>query len=137
MSECIFCDYSKSEIIVENRFTFAILDHFPVNNGHCLIIPKRHFANFFEATEEEVKAIYSLMHEVKEMFDIQYEPAGYNIGINVGTYAGQTINHMHVHLIPRYIGDVTDPRGGVRNLKDALEGYDVLLHKQVKIPLML
>lgn len=124
MSECIFCNYNRSEIIVENKYTFAILDHFPVNNGHCLIIPKRHFANFFEATEEEIKAIYSLLHEVKEMFDIQYEPAGYNIGINVGAYAGQTINHLHVHLIPRYVGDVTNPRGGVRNLKEALVEYD-------------
>jgi len=124
MSECIFCNYSNSEIIVENKFTYAILDHFPVNNGHCLIIPKRHFADFFEATEEEVKAIYSLMHEVKEMFDVQYEPAGYNIGINVGAYAGQTINHLHVHLIPRYIGDVEDPSGGVRNFKEAMVEYD-------------
>jgi len=124
MSECIFCNYSKSEIIVENKFTYAILDRFPVNNGHCLIIPKRHFADFFEATEEEVKAIYSLMHEVKEMFDVQYEPAGYNIGINVGAYAGQTINHLHVHLIPRYVGDVEDPSGGVRNFKEAMVEYD-------------
>ncbi|MBU3202051.1 HIT family protein [Clostridium estertheticum] len=124
MSECIFCNINESEIIVENRYAVAILDHFPVNNGHCLIITKRHFANFFEATEEEIKAIYKLMHEVKEMFDIQYEPAGYNIGINVGKYAGQTINHLHVHLIPRYIGDVDDPRGGVRNLKKSLVEYD-------------
>ena len=124
MSECIFCNINESEIIVENRYAVAILDHFPVNNGHCLIITKRHFANFFEATEEEIKAIYKLMHEVKEMFDIQYEPAGYNIGINVGTHAGQTINHLHVHLIPRYIGDVDDPRGGIRNLKDSLVEYD-------------
>ena len=124
MSKCVFCNINESEIIVENRFAFAILDHYPVNNGHCLIITKRHFANYFEATEEEIKAIYKLMHEVKEMFDIQYEPAGYNIGINVGTYAGQTINHLHVHLIPRYIGDVDNPRGGVRNLKDAMVEYD-------------
>ncbi|MBW9152227.1 HIT family protein [Clostridium estertheticum] len=124
MSECIFCNINESEIIVENRYAVAILDHFPVNNGHCLIITKRHFANFFEATEEEIKAIYKLLHEVKEMFDIQYEPAGYNIGINVGKYAGQTINHLHVHLIPRYIGDVDDPRGGVRNLKKSLVEYD-------------
>ncbi|MBU3181438.1 HIT family protein [Clostridium psychrophilum] len=124
MSKCVFCNINESEIIVENRFAFAILDHYPVNNGHCLIITKRHFANFFEATEEEIKAIYKLMHEVKEIFDIQYEPAGYNIGINVGTYAGQTINHLHVHLIPRYIGDVDNPRGGVRNLKDAMVEYD-------------
>ncbi|MBB6630140.1 HIT family protein [Clostridium algidicarnis] len=125
MSECIFCNYNKSEIIAENKYTFAILDHFPVNEGHCLIIPKRHFMNFFEESEEEVKAIYSLLHEVKEIFDIQYEPAGYNIGINVGYHAGQTINHLHVHLIPRYEGDVSNPRGGIRNFKEALVEYDV------------
>jgi diadenosine tetraphosphate (Ap4A) HIT family hydrolase len=124
MSDCIFCNYDESEILAENKFAFAILDHFPVNNGHCLIIPKRHFPNFFDAKEEEIKAIYSLMHEVKEIFDIQYEPAGYNIGINVGGYAGQTIDHLHVHLIPRYVGDVDDPRGGVRNLKEAMMDCD-------------
>ena len=124
MSECIFCNYNRSEIIAENKYTFAILDRFPVNNGHCLIITKRHFANFFEASEEEVKAIYSLLHEVKEIFDIQYEPDGYNIGLNVGKYAGQTIHHLRVHLIPRFAGDVSDPRGGVRNLKEALVEYD-------------
>ena len=124
MSECIFCNCNNSEIIAENRWVFAILDHFPVNEGHCLIIPKRHFSNFFEATEEEIKAIYSLLHEVKEMFDVQYEPAGYNIGVNAGIHAGQTIEHMHVHLIPRYVGDVNDPRGGVRNLKEALVEYN-------------
>ncbi|MFT5872276.1 MAG: diadenosine tetraphosphate (Ap4A) HIT family hydrolase [Clostridium sp.] len=123
MSECIFCNYNKSEIIAENKYIFAILDHFPVNEGHCLIIPKRHFASFFEATEEEVKAIYGLLHELKEIFDIQYEPAGYNIGINVGAHAGQIIEHLHVHLIPRYIGDVSDPSGRVSNLKESLGEY--------------
>jgi diadenosine tetraphosphate (Ap4A) HIT family hydrolase len=65
-----------------------------------------------------------MLHEVKEIFDVQYEPVGYNIGVNVGVHAGQTIEHMHVHLIPRYVGDVSDPRGGVRNLKEDLVEYD-------------
>jgi diadenosine tetraphosphate (Ap4A) HIT family hydrolase len=123
---CIFCDYydSKDEIIAENRFAFAVMDKFPVNEGHTLIVPKRHFQNLFEASEDEIKAIYSLMHEVKEMLDIQYEPDGYNVGVNVGYHAGQTIMHLHVHLIPRYRGDVENPRGGVRNLKKALVPYD-------------
>lgn len=103
---------------------FAILDKFPVNEGHTLIIPKRHFQSFFEATEEEVKGIYSLMHEVKEMLDIQYEPAGYNVGVNIGYDAGQTIMHLHIHFIPRYKGDVVNPRGGIRNLKTPLVEYD-------------
>lgn len=124
MEDCTFCNYNKSEIIAENRFAFAITDKFPVNEGHTLIIPKRHFKNFFEASEEEIKAIYSLMHEVKEMLDIQYEPSGYNIGINVGYYAGQTVMHLHVHLIPRYKGDVDNPRGGIRNFKRPLVEYD-------------
>lgn len=124
MTDCIFCNYNKSEIIAENKLAFAIMDKFPVNEGHTLIIAKRHFANFFEATEEEIKAIYSLMHEVKEMLDIQYEPSGYNVGINIGYYAGQTIMHLHVHLIPRYKGDVENPRGGIRHLKQALVEYD-------------
>lgn len=124
MDECVFCNYSKSEIIAENKLAFAIMDKFPVNDGHTLIIPKRHFKSFFEATEEEIKAIYSLMHEVKEMLDIQYEPVGYNIGINVGYYAGQTVMHLHVHLIPRYKYDVQNPRGGIRNFKTALVDYN-------------
>ncbi|WP_027624101.1 HIT family protein [Clostridium lundense] len=122
--DCIFCNIDKSEIIAENKVAFAIMDKYPVNEGHALIIPKRHFVSFFEATEEEVKGIYSLLHEVREMLDIQYEPSGYNIGINVGYYAGQTIMHLHVHLIPRYKGDVENPRGGVRRLKRALVEYD-------------
>lgn len=124
MAECIFCNYNKSEIIAENKLVFAITDKFPVNEGHTLIIPKRHFQSFFEASEEEIRAIYSLMHEVKEMLDIQYEPAGYNIGVNVGYYAGQTVMHLHVHLIPRYKGDVESPRGGIRHLKRSLVEYN-------------
>jgi diadenosine tetraphosphate (Ap4A) HIT family hydrolase len=124
MDNCIFCNYNKSEIIAENRFAFAVLDKFPVNEGHALIIPKRHFESFFDANEEEIKAIYSLMHEVREMLDIQYEPAGYNVGINIGEAAGQTIMHLHVHLIPRYKGDVENPRGGIRKFKYNLVPYD-------------
>jgi diadenosine tetraphosphate (Ap4A) HIT family hydrolase len=124
MDECIFCNYNGSEIIAENRFAYAVLDKYPVNEGHTLIIPKRHFQSFFEASEDEIKALYSLMHEVKEMLDVQYEPAGYNIGINVGYYAGQTVNHLQVHMIPRYKGDVSNPRGGIRNFKRALVEYN-------------
>lgn len=104
--KCVFCNYDKDKIIAENELAFAILDIHPVNEGHTLIIPKRHFANFFEATGNEVIAMYSLMHEVKEMLDVQYEPNGYNVGINIGQCAGQKINHLHVHLIPRYNGDL-------------------------------
>jgi len=121
---CIFCNYNKSEIIAENKLAYAVLDNSPVNEGHALIIPKRHFQSFFEATEEEIKAIYSLLHEVKELLDGQYEPQGYNVGVNVGYHAGQTIMHLHVHLIPRYKNDVDNPRGGIRNIKTPLVRYD-------------
>lgn len=122
--DCIFCNYNRSEIIAENKLAYAILDKFPVNEGHALIIPKRHFQSFFESSEEEIKAIYSLLHEVKEMLDVQYEPQGYNVGTNVGYHAGQTIMHLHVHLIPRYRNDVDNPRGGIRNIKSPLVRYD-------------
>lgn len=121
---CIFCEYKKDEYIAENELAFAIYDKFPVNKGHALIIPKRHFESFFEATEEEIKAIYSLLHQVRKTIDKELKPEGYNVGVNVGYHAGQTVMHLHVHLIPRYIGDVENPRGGVRNIKEALIRYD-------------
>lgn len=122
--DCIFCKYDKNEYIAENALAFAIYDKFPVNKGHALIIPKRHFESFFEATEEEIKAIYSLLQEVKKITDDKFHPEAYNIGINDGYIAGQTVMHLHVHLIPRYVKDVENPRGGVRNIKKPLVKYD-------------
>lgn len=122
--ECIFCNYDKENCIAENKYAFAILDKYPVNEGHTLIIPKRHFESLFEATPDEAKAIFSLIHEVKEILDVQYNAQGYNIGVNVGYAAGQTIKHLHVHVIPRYKGDVENPRGGIRNIKVPLVNYD-------------
>ncbi|NLW22577.1 MAG: DEAD/DEAH box helicase family protein [Tissierellia bacterium] len=94
-----------------------------VNLGHLLIIPKRHFKSFFDATEKEIVSIYELIHECKKILDEKYRPTGYNIGINIDESAGQTIMHLHVHMIPRYDGDVDDPRGGIRNLKPQLVPY--------------
>lgn len=122
--ECIFCNYDKENYIAENRYAFAILDKYPVNEGHTLIVPKRHFESLFEATQDEAKAMFSLIHEIKEILDVQYNPQGYNIGVNVGYAAGQTIKHLHLHVIPRYKGDVENPRGGIRNLKVPLVNYD-------------
>lgn len=122
--ECLFCNYDKKEYIAENELAFAIYDHFPVNKGHVLIIPKRHFENFFDATKEEVCAIYDLMHRVKSIINKELKPDGYNVGINIGYDAGQTIMHLHVHLIPRCKGDVENPRGGIRKFKKNLVDYD-------------
>ena len=122
---CIFCEYLENkQMIAENELAFAIFDKFPVNEGHVLIIPKRHFSDFFEAGTEEIVSIYSLIHDMKKIVDKRLNPDGYNIGINVGEAAGQTIFHLHVHLIPRYDGDIENPRGGVRNLKKAIVHYD-------------
>ncbi len=111
---CPFCILDHSRIIAENKYAVAIYDGFPVSPGHCLIIPKRHFASFFEATKEEQIALLDLLSEIKELLTREHSPDGFNVGINVGEAAGQTVMHLHIHLIPRYVGDQPDPRGGVR-----------------------
>lgn len=121
---CIFCKLDRENYIAENKYAFAVLDKHPVNEGHTLIIAKRHFKSLFEANEEEAKGIFNLVHEVREILDVQYGPQGYNIGINEGYTAGQTIMHFHVHIIPRYKGDVEKPAGGIRNLKVPLVNYN-------------
>lgn len=120
---CIFCKTEILDIQIENDLAFAIFDKYPVNKGHMLIIPKRHYKSFFEASKEEVLALYELTNKCKDLLKEKYNPDGYNIGININEEAGQTIMHLHVHLIPRYLGDVEDPRGGIRNLKEQLVPY--------------
>lgn len=114
---CLFCDYNKEDYIAENALCFAIFDKFPVNDGHVLIIPKRHFSNYFDAEPEEILAMYELAGEVKKIIDDRYKPDGYNVGVNVNHEGGQTIMHLHMHIIPRFKGDIEDPRGGVRRIK--------------------
>ncbi|PZN73122.1 MAG: HIT family protein [Candidatus Methylumidiphilus alinenensis] len=92
----------------------VIRDGFPVSPGHSLIIPKRHCVSFFELTDEERTSLFQQLTEAKTGLDVEYRPDGYNIGINEGVAAGQTVFHLHIHLIPRYHGDTSDPRGGVR-----------------------
>lgn len=121
---CLFCDYSKEEYIVENSLAFGIFDKFPVNEGHMLIIPKRHFESFFDATEEEIVELYDLIKEGKKHLDKEINPDGYNVGVNVGEYGGQTVMHLHIHLIPRYKGDVENPKGGIRKFKRELVPYN-------------
>jgi diadenosine tetraphosphate (Ap4A) HIT family hydrolase len=102
------------DLLVENELAVAFKDGFPVNPGHALIVPRRHVADLFELTADEQAALWRLLPEVKQRLDARHAPAGYNVGVNVGAAAGQTVQHVHVHLIPRYAGDVDDPRGGVR-----------------------
>lgn len=115
-ANCIFCDISHNRIIAENDLCFAILDGFPVSEGHTLIIPKRHVADYFDLSSEEIMSMHALMKDLKLKLDADLSPNGYNVGINVNESAGQTIFHVHMHLIPRYKGDVENPRGGVRGV---------------------
>ena len=112
--ECIFCQ--MKDYILENELAYAIYDKYPVGKGHMLFIPKRHVKDFFDITKEEREAIFDLIDEGKKLLDEKYSPDSYNVGINCGEHAGQTIMHVHVHLIPRYIGDMKDPTGGVRGV---------------------
>lgn len=125
MVDCLFCDNKRFNIILENELAYAIYDKYPVNNGHVLVISKRHYQSFFDAILEEVQAIYQLIKQVKSILDQSFQPTGYNIGVNVNKRAGQTIMHLHVHMIPRYDGDVENPVGGIRNLKPSLVPYRV------------
>ena len=111
---CPFCHMDPGRLISESEFTVTIRDGFPVSEGHTLIIPKRHVPSFFDLEVVEKTAVLQALDEAKQILDREFSPAGYNIGINDGRWAGQTILHLHVHLIPRYEGDVADPRGGVR-----------------------
>ncbi|MCI0618836.1 HIT family protein [bacterium] len=112
--DCPFCKITPERIVTETSLTFTIRDGFPISPGHTLIISKRHFCSFFEATPEEERELMQALRDAKSQLDYEFSPMGYNIGINDGSAAGQTVPHLHIHLIPRYEGDVDDPRGGVR-----------------------
>lgn len=115
--DCPFCIIrEKNALLFENDFAFAILDHFPVSDGHVLIIPKRHVKTYFDLNPNEVTAINEISLKVKEYLDKKLHPDGYNAGFNCGQEAGQTIMHCHMHIIPRYKGDCESPRGGIRNI---------------------
>lgn len=126
---CLFCDVlviDRQRIVAENELAYAIRDGFPVTEGHTLFIPKRHVADYFGLVQAEVHAINALMGELKELLKQEDDSIdGFNIGMNCGEVAGQTIFHCHVHLIPRRKGDVENPRGGVRHLIAGKGDYKV------------
>jgi diadenosine tetraphosphate (Ap4A) HIT family hydrolase len=119
--DCPFC--TRPNIVVENEYAFARYDGYPVNRGHCLVVPRRHIADYFQATREEKTAIWDLVDRMKELIDAEFEPDGYNVGVNIGTAAGQSVPHIHVHIIPRYKGDVENPKGGVRGVIPERQKY--------------
>jgi diadenosine tetraphosphate (Ap4A) HIT family hydrolase len=111
---CPFCVLDPTRIIAEDELTVIYKDGFPVSLGHTVILPRRHFATLFEATEQEQLALFAALAKAKSILDNFHQPDGYNIGINHGQAGGQSVPHLHIHLIPRYRGDKEDPRGGVR-----------------------
>ncbi len=111
---CPFCTLPSERIVEENQHALWIYDGFPVSQGHSLIIPKRHVGSFFEISQEERLAMMELLDRAKATVDAMHRPDGFNIGINDGPAAGQTVPHLHMHLIPRHTGDIEDARGGVR-----------------------
>lgn len=111
---CPFCTLPLERIIDSNDLALVIRDGYPVSPGHTLVIPKRHIGSWFEITSEEQNAMLDLLRKAKAVLEEEFKPDGYNIGINDGPTAGQTVPHLHMHLIPRYKGDLEDPRGGVR-----------------------
>ena len=120
-SKCFFC--KAKDYVFENELALGRYDDYPVSKGHMEFVTKRHVATFFDTTKEEKQAIFELMDKAKIMLDKKYHPDGYNIGMNCGESAGQSVMHVHVHLIPRYKGDVPNPRGGVRGVIPSNQNY--------------
>ena len=127
MNNCVFCGIEKqidsSRILYQDSTWIAIYDGYPVSKGHVLLIPKRHCASYFDLNFIELESVSVTIGIVKRLLDKKFKPDGYNIGINCGEAAGQTVPHCHIHIIPRYNGDMEDPRGGVRGVIPEKQKY--------------
>jgi superfamily II DNA or RNA helicase/diadenosine tetraphosphate (Ap4A) HIT family hydrolase/SOS-response transcriptional repressor LexA len=119
----VFLDVPETAWVCANALAFAFRDRFPVTPGHTLIVTRRVTPDWFTATPDERTAVAALVEEVKRQLDAEYAPHGYNVGFNAGAAAGQTVMHLHVHVIPRYRGDMDDPRGGVRHVIPSKANY--------------
>jgi len=116
LESCPFCAVPDAEIVMSNGLCYARWDKFPVSDGHILVIPVRHFSDYFQLSAEERVAVWELVSELQIILADRYSPAGYNVGVNVGEAAGQSVAHLHIHVIPRYAGDIADPYGGIRGV---------------------
>ena len=112
--KCIFCNLPDERIVFESDYWLVVNDGYPVSPGHTLLIPKRHIEDYFDTNMEEYIELKTVIDLTKSRLDSEFNPTGYNIGVNCGEDAGQTVFHLHIHIIPRYKGDLKDPRGGVR-----------------------
>ena len=122
-SGCPFCTLPPNRVLGRNDHAVWIRDGYPVSPGHSLVIPTRHVGSFFDITADERAAMLQLLDEARAAATGEFHPDGFNIGINDGPAAGQTVPHLHIHLIPRYAGDLPDPRGGVRWVIPAKADY--------------
>lgn len=118
---CPFC--ARVTPLTGNAFVF--MDEYPVTRGHALVVPRRHVEHYFDCTDDEKSAIWACVDALHAQLKTLYAPDGFNVGFNAGAAAGQTVPHVHVHVIPRYVGDVEDPRGGVRGVIPARRHYSV------------
>lgn len=121
---CLFCN--PGHVLLENALAYARYDDYPVSPGHVLILPYRHVADYFDTTLAEKHAMLELIEATKLVLDSEHTPDGYNLGINCGAAAGQSVPHVHYHLIPRYRGDMENPRGGVRGVIPDRQKYQAL-----------
>jgi len=118
---CLFC--TARGVTRDNALAYATRDTYPVSPGHTLIIPRRHCADFFELTPDELAACIELVVAEQRALAAELKPDGYNVGVNVGSAGGQSIRHVHIHLIPRYAGDHPRPQGGVRQILPSRADY--------------
>jgi diadenosine tetraphosphate (Ap4A) HIT family hydrolase len=122
-TDCPFCAIDPRRILAESDLALTLRDGFPVSPGHTLVIPRRHCADLFDATPEELAALWQALRVAADGLVREHGADGFNLGVNVGAAAGQTVMHLHVHLIPRYAGDQADPRGGIRRIFPELADY--------------
>ncbi len=115
MEVCPYCHVDREQI-GESELCFAIYDKYPVNPGHVLVVSRRHVEDYFDLNEEEVACMWEMVARMRSFLEEEFRPKGFNVGFNVGEAAGQTIDHVHIHIIPRYAGDMDDPTGGVRHV---------------------
>ena len=112
---CLFCRPQR-EILAANDTALGVLDTYPVSPGHALVVPRRHAVTIWDLNADEYADCFRLVRDVKAVLEQRFSPDGFNVGVNCGTAAGQSVMHAHIHVIPRYKGDVPNPRGGVRHV---------------------
>lgn len=123
MKDCIFCNIPADKKILSNRDCFAMYDEYPVSPGHMLVIPNKHIQDYRDLDNQYKNILWDMVDNVIKHLTEKYHPNGFNIGINCGIDAGQSIQHVHIHIIPRYKGDVKNPRGGVRGVIPCKQNY--------------